>query len=142
MILNEEEQNCIRFLAKCFSDNKVFIQRDWAIEQMRVDVNKYVTLIRTMEGLGAVYNVSNTSKGHASSFEISPKVLQLARQLDVEEQKAKAPPDVVEQLQARARQNPCLARLIIIFLILALLIPLLNSLWELLEKIATLSSGK
>lgn len=142
MILNEEEQNCIRFLAKCFSDNKVYIQRDWAIEQMGVDGNKYVTLIRTMEGLSAVYNVTDTSKGHASSFEILPKVLQLQRELDLEEERTKAPPDIVEQLQARARQNPWIARLIVIFLILAMLIPLLNSLWELLEKIATFSSGK
>ena len=135
MILNEEEQNCIRFLAKCFSDNKVYIQRDWAIEQMGVDGNKYVTLIRTMEGLSAVYNVTDTSKGHASSFEILPKVLQLQRELDLEEERTKAPPDIVEQLKARARRNPLTAWLIIVFLAFALLVPLINQLWEFIDKI-------
>ena len=143
MILNEEEQNCIRFLAKCFAENRtLFIQRTWAMEQMEIDDDKYETLMRIMEEIGAIDRVSSSSSGYATAFQISPYVLQLQRELDLEEQKAKVPPDIVEQLEARVRQNPWTAGIIIIFLILALLIPLLNSLWELLEKIMSFFSGK
>jgi type VI protein secretion system component VasF len=69
---------------------------------------------------------------------------QLVRQLDeqIENEKRVAPPDIVEQLKARARRNPLTAWLIIVFLILALLIPLLNSLWELLGKIMSFFPNK
>jgi hypothetical protein len=140
VILNEKEQNCIRFLAKCFSENKDFIQRDWAIEHMRVDDVTYETLIKKMEYIGAIENVISVmdKRGYGDSFRISAHAEELARQLDLEEQRTKASPDVVEQLKARAQRNPLTAWLIIIFLILALLVPLLNSLWELLEKIISL----
>jgi len=65
---------------------------------------------------------------------------QIVRQIDkqVENEKRATPPDIVQQLQSRARQNPLTAWTIIIFITLALLVPLLNSLWELLEKIISL----
>ena len=144
MILNEKEQNCIRFLAKCFSENKVFIKRDWAIEHMRVDDITYETLIRKMEYIGAIENATNVmgKGGYGYSFRISAHAEELARQLDLEEQRTKASPDIVEQLKERAQRNPLTAWLIIMFLILALLVPLLNSLWELLGKIMSFFSGE
>lgn len=140
MILNKKEQNCIRFLAKCFSENKVFIKRDWAIEHMRVDDVTYETLIRKMEHIGAIENVTNVmgKGGYGYSFRISAHAEELARQL----QRTKASPDIVEQLKERAQRNPLTAWLIIMFLILALLVPLLNSLWELLGKIMSFFSGE
>jgi len=140
VILNKKEQNCIRFLAKCFSENKVFIKRDWAIEHMRVDDVTYETLIRKMEHIGAIENVTNVmgKGGYGYSFRISAHAEELARQL----QRTKASPDIVEQLKERAQRNPLTAWLIIMFLILALLVPLLNSLWELLGKIMSFFSGE
>lgn len=144
MTLNEQEKNCIRFLSKCLSINKIRIERDWAIKQMGINDITYEILIKKMKDIGAIEKVVNVidKNGHSHLFHISTRAEELARQLDLEEQQTKASLDIVEQLKNRAQRNPLTAWIIIIFLILALLVPLLNSLWELLQKIMLFFSGK
>lgn len=101
MIFKKEEKASIRFLAKCFKENKVFINRDWAIQEMGIDGEKYDFLIRIMEGEYVVRDVSTTSAGYATTFNISSNVLALERYLDLEEERARTPPDIMVSRRKR-----------------------------------------
>lgn len=140
MILSKEEIRCVQQVAKWFEENKDFIGRKEAMEQLRVDGNKYDTLIKKMEHIGVVEDVENVmgDRGYATSFRPSAYAQELWREIEADMQKEPAPPDIIEQLKRRARQNPLTAWVIIIFLVLALLLPMLNSLVELISKIIDL----
>lgn len=140
MILSKEEIRCVQQVAKWFEENKDFIGRKETMEQLRVDDNKYDTLIKKMEHIGVVEDVENVmgDRGYATSFRPSAYAQELWREIEADMQKEPAPPDIIEQLKRRARQNPLTAWVIIIFLVLALLLPMLNSLVELISKIIDL----
>jgi len=140
MILSEEEINCVQQVAKWFEENKDFIGRKEAMEQLRVKDSQYETLLKKMEHIGVVEDVESVmgDRGYATSFRPSAYAQELWRDIEADMQKEPAPPDIIEQLKRRARQDPLTAWVIIIFLVLALLIPMLNSLVELLSKIIDL----
>ena len=107
------------------------------MRELRVDANKYEILIKKMEHLGVVEDVQTVmgEGGYAVFFRPSAYAISLSREIEIEQQEEGAPPDIIEQLRKRVRQNPWTAWPIIVFLLLALLIPMLNSLLELLGKI-------
>jgi hypothetical protein len=145
--LNGKEQGVLRTIAKWFKEGKNDIDRNSAMTELQISDSEYNTIMPLMEDIGAIeakHGLPHEPNYVALDFTPLCRSEQLVRQLDeqIENEKRVAPPDIVEQLKARARRNPLTAWLIIIFLILALLIPLLNSLWELLEKIMPYSSGK
>ncbi len=138
MILDEEEQRCIRHLAQWFEEGRTnYVQRDWVIGELNIDPEKYEPLIKKLEAHGIVENVQSTAGGVGVLFIISPYAVQVARQMDRAAEQAAAGQDIVGQLQARARRKPWMAGVIVVFLILALLVPLINSLWELMERISS-----
>lgn len=147
MILNEKEQRVLRTIAKWYKEGKNDIDRNSAMAELQISDSEYNTIMPFMESIGAIeakHGLPHEPNYVALDFTPLCQSEQRVRQIDeqIESEKRAAPPDIVQQLESRVRQNPWTAGIIIIFLILALLIPLLNSLWELLEKIATLSSGK
>ena len=136
MNLNNEESALVVQLAKWFSEGRTsFLQRPWVQEQLKYDDLKYNVLIKTMEGIGTIEQVTSTSSGYASLFLISPNALQYARQIEKQQQNSLASPDIIEQIKTHVRKNPWTAWPIIVFIVLSLLIPFLNSLVELIEKI-------
>lgn len=147
MRLNGKEQGVLRTIAKWYREGKNDIDRNSAMTELQISDSEYNTIMPLMEEIGAIeakHGLPHEPNYVALDFTPLCCSEQLVRQLDeqIENEKRVAPPDIVEQLKARARQNPLTAWLIIIILILVLLIPLLNSLWELLEKIMPSSSGK
>lgn len=140
MILSKEEIKCVQQVAKWFEENKSIVGRKEAIKALRVEDDKYEIIIKKMEHIGVVEDVINVmgEKGYATSFRPSAYAQELWQEIEADMQKEAAPPDIIEQLKRRARQNPLTAWVIIIFLLLALLIPMLNSLVELLSKIIDL----
>lgn len=149
MILNEKEQRVLRRISKWYREGKNDIDRDSAIAELQISDSEYNTIMLLMQDIGAIeakHGFPHEPNYVALDFTPLCHSEQLVRQMDtaieIENKKRAAPPDIVEQLESRARQNPWTARLIIMFLILALLIPLLNSLWELLEKLCRVFSGK
>jgi hypothetical protein len=132
MILNEKEQRALRTIAKWFKENKSSIDRDEAIKELGVDDTKYETLIKMMERLGVVKDVSSAAgERYAKHFEPTAYAEILARDIQNEQKKA---PDIVEQLKTRIQQNPWTAWPVVIFIVLALLVPLINQLWDLITK--------
>lgn len=140
MSLNGKEQGVLRTIAKWYREGKNDIDRNSAMTELQISDSEYNTIMLLMEYIGAIeakHGLPHEPNYVALDFTPLCYSEQLVRQLDeqIENEKRVAPPDIVEQLKARARRNPLTAWLIIIFLILALLVQLLNSLWELLGKI-------
>jgi hypothetical protein len=138
--LNGKEQGVLRTIAKWYREGKNDIDRNSAMTELQISDSEYNTIMLLMEYIGAIeakHGLPHEPNYVALDFTPLCYSEQLVRQLDeqIENEKRVAPPDIVEQLKARARRNPLTAWLIIIFLILALLVQLLNSLWELLGKI-------
>ena len=147
MILNEKEQGVLRTIAKWYKEDKNDIDRNSAITELQIGDSEYNTIMLLMENIGAIeakHGLPHEPNYVALDFTPLCYSEQLVRQINeqIENEKRAAPPDIVQQLQSRARQNPLTAWTIIIFLILALLIQLLNNSWELWEKIMSLFSGK
>jgi len=143
MILNEKEQEVLRTIAKWYREGKNDIDRNSAIAELQITDSEYNTIMLLMEKYGAIeakHGLPHEPNYVALDFTPLCQSEQIVRQIDkqVENEKRATPPDIVQQLQSRARQNPLTAWTIIIFITLALLVPLLNSLWELLEKIISL----
>ena len=148
MRLNGKEQEVLRAIAKWYREGKNDIDRTSATAELQISDSEYNTIMPLMENIGAIeakHGLLHEPNHVALDFTPLSYSEQLARQIDIqieiENKKRAAPPDIVEQLKVRARQNPWMAWAIIIFLILALLIPLLNFLWELLEKITRFFYG-
>ena len=137
MIFNENEIDSIRKLAACFEEGQTRrMTREWAKEQLGLDDTGYDTIMRTMEKIGAIEKVEgSTRSGYATTFCISPNAVQLARQIAAQHQQAQVPPDIVAQFKQRLHRNPKTAIIVIIALGLAIFIPLLNILFEVLPKI-------
>jgi hypothetical protein len=142
VILNEKEQTVLRTIAKYYGKGKNDIDRHSAITELQISDSEYNTIMLLMENIGAIeakHGLPHEPNYVALDFTPLCYSEQLVREMDIdiqiENKKRAVPPDIIEQLKARARRNPLTAWLIIVILILALLIPLLNSLWELLGKI-------
>jgi len=137
MRLNEQEMKCVELIAKWFEENQYFVSRKEAIKEMGVDDNTYDVLMKRMEHIGAIENVTNVldAHGHAFSFRPSANSVELMREIDAQKKTMKAPVDIVEQLKKQIRQNPWTAWPIIIILGLAFLVPAINQSWELIMKI-------
>lgn len=87
-----------------------------------------------MENFGAVEDITSLSSGYASMFKISPNVLQIVREIE-SNQDSQETPDIIEQIKSRVKANPWTAWRIIVFITLSLLIPFVNNLLGLIEKI-------
>lgn len=135
MILTKEEIKCVQTIAKWFKENKTLINRSDAKKELGVDDATYEVLIKRMEFIGAVEKVLSTSGGYAAYFRPSAYAVELAGEIELETKREKAPPDLLEQFKTRVRRNPKTAWPLIVVVALALLIPLINSLIELIEKI-------
>jgi hypothetical protein len=140
MNLTKEEIKFIDTAAKWFKENKNCIYRDEAMDELGIDDNTYETLIKKMELMGIVKDVSSAAgEGYAVSFEPTARAEILAREIEA---KQTVPPDIIEQLKTRIRQNPWTAWPVIIFIVLAVLIPVINQSWELVTKFIKLFFGK
>lgn len=141
MIFNENEIDCVKKLAAWFEEGRTrLMTREWAKEQLGLDDMGFDTIMRTMEDIRVIENVGSSSNGYAATFCVSPYAVQLARQIAAQQQQSQVPPDIVDQFKQRLHRNPKTAIIVIIGVVLAILIPLLNSGIELVQKLITLFS--
>ncbi|MCH9023585.1 MAG: hypothetical protein IID32_12610 [Planctomycetes bacterium] len=136
MTFEDQEIECISLFSKWFSRNKDSINRNEVIEELKLTDDQYETLIKKMEHYGAIENVRSVlgSTGYAVYFQISPYVTDLDQEIERKLNDTESPADIIDQLITRVRSNPWSAWPIIIFLLLALLIPFLNNFLELIRK--------
>jgi hypothetical protein len=106
---------------------------------MAVPAEKRTAILGVMEHtLGLILNVRHNSEVQYSIFQISPTVLQVAREIQAEETKEEEPEDIVDQVQRAARRRPVLAWIIVAFFIITALITLTNQLLQLLKTLGVL----
>ncbi len=134
MIFNEQEIKFLKLIAKWFEENKHTVTREEAIKESRVKGDIYEVLVQKMLHEGAIDKIESNSRDERyAQFTPLARAVELLREIEAE-----AAVDIMEQLKKRIRQNPRTAWPVIIFLVLALSIPLVNQLWELLERIVKL----
>lgn len=136
MRFNSDEIKCIKSLAALFEENKNLVTRQQFTERFGFSDKQYEVLIRKMEHAGLVEKVISVMgpKGFACYFTPSANTVELAREIDHQTQ-SDATPDIIDQLKQRIRRNPRTAWPLIAFLALAIVIPTLNHLFELILKI-------
>lgn len=134
MILNPKEQAFIRYLARCFLDNRRDMTRVSACEENGLEASEYDVLIRSMESLGAVENILTASgqNSYAFHFQTTYTAVELVREIDATHA---TQADFVEQIQKRFKRSPVAAGVILFVLVLAILSPIYGSVMDILERI-------
>jgi hypothetical protein len=95
------------------------------------------SLLRMMNELGAIERVmSGTLENEfALDFSPAPRAVELARGFEDQRQQKNIPPDIVDQIMRRFRTNPRTAKIVFIVIALSLLLPMLNSCCEMIERV-------
>jgi hypothetical protein len=98
MQYNKDEKRCVRIIAKWFRENREFLNRSEAIEELGVDDDRYDVLIKLMEHNGVVEKVRSVmgKDGYAIAFKPSAYAEELAREFDQEEKTANEDGDYIE----------------------------------------------
>jgi len=134
--LSSKEIRCLRVLAERFQKNETLVHSsEKTLKALGLDNSEFSAVMRTLEALGAV-ELHESGDGEVGFVVTTAQSLQLVREIENKELKQKDAPDIVAQLQARARQNPVLAWIIIGALVLAMGLSMLDNLTSLVERIA------
>ena len=134
MYLSKDEIAFLRQTAKWFEENQGVVSMPKAMHTLNIpDKAKYEVLVKTMQELGAISDISGADDNHANAFMPSANAVQLCRAIDDEKNK-QALPDVVDQIQARFRRNPAIAWTIVALVALTFLFTLANQAVELWSK--------
>lgn len=138
--LSQREIRCLRVCAELFQDDGPHILVNAKnLEAMAIASEELGPMLRTFEGIGVVTSILESNTGPILSFTVSSMAVQLIREIDAREEarklEAARPPDFVAQLQARARQNPVLAWIIILGLALTGFFSLVNNIWATIERL-------
>jgi hypothetical protein len=134
--VSAKEIHCLRLLAERFQKNDPLVFRnEETLKALGLDKSEYSPVMRTLGALGAV-ECRELGDGEVGPVVITAQSLQLVREIENKELTQKGPPDIVAQLQTRARQNPVLAWIIIGALVLAMGLSILDNLTSLIQRIA------
>lgn len=134
--LSDKELDCLKVIARWFSEGKgqQFLG-DETYKELGITAQEFTPIIRTMEHIGAVDNLGTCEDG-VISFRPTAHSLQLVRELEQQRAAGTPPPDIVEQIEKRARRKPVLAWTIIAGLVLTMALSILDNLTSLIERIA------
>ncbi|MFC1601601.1 hypothetical protein ACFL34_04555 [Candidatus Sumerlaeota bacterium] len=106
------------------------------MEQLGIDdTAKYEVLMKRMDAIGALALMSGTNMCAATTINPGPHARDILHEARAYQKAEGAAPDIIDQMRDRARRNPVIAGVIIVVLVLAIVIPLVNSAWELIEKV-------
>ncbi len=138
--LNAAEVECVKRLARAFEqETPVFSSRDpKALEELGLTEENYTPVLMTMEGLGAIDNVSHSSAGKFRHFTVTAIAAQMAREIDEQESKPPEAPDIVQQTIEQFRRHPVMGRIIFWGIALGALLTVITSVITLCEKIVNL----
>jgi len=137
MTLSEPEQKMIHWLAGRFERNDRRLRKDRAAQELEMDEGECEVIIRRMDAIGAVEELQPTST--TMWFVPTSYAVDLSREIKEHREEK---PDFVDQIQRRVNQNPFLATIIIVFLILSFAAPLYPVVVDLLERFGYLNPLK
>jgi hypothetical protein len=133
--LSPRDIQCLRVIARWFLESKTLMFRNaQTLNELGVGEKEFSPIMRTLEQFGAV-SLGHVDDGEVHTFQPLPGSLQVLREVESKEQAAKDPPDIVAQLQARARRNPWTARLIVVVLVLTAVCSIADSVTALIARI-------
>jgi len=135
VFLNEKEIQCVKVVATWFSEGKgrQFLGPE-TYEALGITAEEFTPTILTLQQAGAVENLG--LDGHeVFSFRPAAWSVQLVRELD-RQKAASSPPDIVDQIEQRARRKPVVAWTIIVALVITMLLSILDNLTSLMQRIA------
>jgi hypothetical protein len=138
----EAEIACIKRLAELYEARETqngIRRQDDPKYSLGVPMDQWRAVLGVMVRDELIATVMHTDAGQYAYFQISPKVVLVARQ--IREQEAKPPKrNIVEEVKETARGNRVLAWVIIAFIVLAALVAFVNQSLELAKKIKDLTS--
>lgn len=135
--LSDKELECLKVIARWFSEGKRAQARGVkTYEALGITAEEFTPIIRTMELIGAVEKLDQYDREGVISFRPTAYSLQLVRELEQQRAAGTPPPDIVEQIEKRARRKPVLAWTIIAALVLTMAISILDNLTSLMERVA------
>lgn len=145
--LTDQEKQCLRILSKLFSEGKDSVsnpRQALAEEGLRLEYQEFRVVMERMDGIGALRTKQSAlaPEGQFILITISPKAVQLRRELERLDAQPSEPRDIVAEIKDTAKGNRLLAWFIIGFIVLTALVTFLNQLWQLLERTGILDAIK
>ena len=137
---DRRERDCIRLLADWFLRGKTSASRKELIEELGIQPDQYDPLMMVLveRGLVALDDENLEDLEYAPSFSIMPRAVQVARDIERQEQEAEAARDVVKQVESAVRRRWVSGGLKVALLAFGFLITVLNQLVELLQNLGLL----
>ena len=134
--MSEREKSCARLMAKMFNEGKGNPSREEFLTAFEdhadilLSYNDYRALLEMMEHYGVVASALHvlSAEGRYYTFTISPKAVQVVRELDEQEKQSQEPGDIVEQIKSKAKSSPAVAWVIVGFIVLTALVSLISNL--------------
>jgi len=131
--LNAVEIECVKKLAENFENGKEWIalplpknsrgavNPDDITDPLELPTDKREAILGVMEHMGLITEVGHVAGCRFFMFRITPKAIQVAREIRELENTKEEPRDIVEHIKKIARRNFILAWVIIVFGALAIL---------------------
>jgi hypothetical protein len=127
------EADVIKTIATWFEKNQRFISADFAMQELKLGRDEFEPFILRLERYGAVEDIRAADGYRVAFFTPAPSIIDLAHK--IEEAASPPPPDIVEQLKIRVRQNPVTAWIIILAVVTTTLVTFVNQALELWRKL-------
>ena len=136
---NEDETHLIKLLAEHSGGARYeFIDDDELAHRSGLSSDRFHTALKALEGRGLIEERAMSGGSGKPSLAPAPRVLDLHREIqarhEAQRKAEQQPPDIVAQLQARARRHPVWARVIIVGLVAALVLPAIAALVTIIER--------
>ena len=139
MLVSTQEIRCIHVLAEWFERGETEVNGAEAVDRMSLTWDEFNPLMRKMHHLGAVEVVLGLNEDPVDLFRLSPRAVELAREIDEKTRQAAMAPDFVEQIQTRFRRHPVVGWAIVIIVALTVVVGLLADLVTVLKALGFVS---
>lgn len=113
--LKGAEIDCVKALAKAFEEGKLQWSDDGDLSPLGLTEENFARVMKMMELCGAITEVVHTHDGDFSFFNISPRAVLLARQIEEQEAKSQERKDIVEIVKLTLKKHPLPAWSFLIF---------------------------
>jgi hypothetical protein len=126
--LNEVEARCIKLLAKLYADGQQVWSRQTALSTIGLTEANYSQVLGLLESIGAIRDVQHnmTEAGRFFSFRTDARAVQIARELEAQEEKENERKDILEQLKVTMKRHPFGGRVTAILALVLLLATAVN----------------
>ena len=147
--LSEDEIACVKELAELFENNAEWINYSSASREasgptydlLELPAGRREAILAMMQQIGAITQVQHSSEGRFIHFRITPKAVQIAREIGQQESAKRKRRDNVEEVKTTIRSNRAMAWSLIAFFTFTAFVTLLNQLLQLLKTLGWLKGG-